>query len=473
MKTGRDRGSFADLGASPAAAAKKPRRGHGLVCATSAFAALVFLLLCLFTPSAAAPQTQEEIEKELQRIEQRIKEQQAEIARLKAEQASQEELLPALEQEIKEVEAKASLLGGEIDRLNQTVNSLKAQIEAIEQEIDSCERQIEEINAQTQAKEAQIRAMQQRLMKRLREQYMEGPVSNLQLLLSSPDLSGMLTMSEYIARQAQADAELRDGLEEEMAQLKALEEQLASQQALLEEKNAELRRQSADYFAQLVELRGEKAKLDEQHEGISRAKQEIFSIIGTLSQKSKTAQRIIDQERREQEAFERQLDALLAQKLQSGEIQKEVQNDGHMVWPFPYKGCYITSRFGDVNSVRNYSPHKGVDISIADKSREYVVIAALGGVIVDHGFHNSMGNYVVIYHGYYAPKGKTIKTTYMHLKRFESDIANNMAVQAGKVLGIMGSTGNSTVPHLHFQINEISGSNSVAVDPLGYVSNPY
>ena len=214
------------------------------------------------------------------------------------------------------------------------------------------------------------------------------------------------------------------------------------------------------------------ADLDAQHEKISRSMQEIFSIIENLNKQSNAAKRIIEKERREQEAFERQLDALLAQKLQSGEIA-DVQNDGHMIWPFPYRGCYITSKFGAVDSVRNNVPHKGVDISIGDKSKDYYVIAALGGVVVDRNFHSSMGNYVVIYHGYYAPMGKTIKTTYMHLKSIDPGIVVNGTVQAGKSLGIMGSTGNSTGPHLHFQINEISGNNSTPVDPLKYVSNPY
>ncbi|MCL2299819.1 MAG: M23 family metallopeptidase [Firmicutes bacterium] len=147
-----------------------------------------------------------------------------------------------------------------------------------------------------------------------------------------------------------------------------------------------------------------------------------------------------------------------------------------MIWPFPYKGCYISSYFGEVSSIRNGRSHAGIDITIGDKSRNYQIICALDGVVVDHGFQSSMGNYVVIVHGYYAPKGKYIKTTYMHMANGSLTVTNNAKIKAGTPIGIMGSTGNSTGPHLHFQVNEFTDSsmkNSSAVNPLNYVKNTY
>ena len=260
------------------------------------------------------------------------------------------------------------------------------------------------------------------LMERLREQYMAGPVSNLQLLLSSPDLSSLLTVTEYISRQAQDDARLRSGLEEEMARLKVLQEQLEQEQEVYEAKKLEMQKEGARQAEELLKLKKEKQNLDAEHNRISKSKNEIFTIIDGLKNETKDVRRILDRERRELDEAEARLNALVAAKLLSGEIQ-DVQNDGQMVWPFPYRGCYVTSGFGSYESFRNH-PHRGIDISIADKSKSYAVTAALDGTIADFGFNGSMGNYVVIHHGLYAPTGKRIKTTYMHLKSFDDAVKN-------------------------------------------------
>ena len=445
--------------------------------AASLLLCAVLLLASVFTPASAAPQTEEEIEKELAAIEQRIKDQEKKIADLKGQKANQEQLLPALEQKMADVEAKAALVDAEITRLGGSISSIKAQVDSLNADITACEARIAQIDVQTAEKEAQIKLMQLQLMDRLREQYMNGPVSNLQLLLSSPDLTTLMTAAEYINRRAEHDALLRTQLESEMAQLKALQEQQREQQAVLEGKRADLQKQSADLVAQSLKQKRSRQDLEAQQDQISDTQNEIFDMIDKLQGQSKEAQRLIEKERRAQEEFERKLDALLAAKFESGEISKDVTNNGQMQWPFPHQGCYITSSFG-ATSGRDHA-HRGIDISIADKSRSYNIVAALDGVVVDHGFDSSMGNYVVILHGYYAPTGKYIKTTYMHMKSgsFTAAVVDNAKIKAGTALGIMGSTGNSTGPHLHFQVNEFADSSmksSTAVNPLNrYVTNTY
>ena len=435
-------------------------------------AALFAALALLFASGPVYAQTEEELKAEMAAVEKRIEEQQQEIERLRAAQADQEKLLVPLEAQVKEIEAKARLISDEISRLTSEVNRLNGRIKGLEDEIETSEAHIDRIELETQAKDEQIKAMQKVLQERLRRQYMNGPISNLQLLLSSPDLASMLTITEHLNREAEKDAQLRRTLEEEMVALNRLKAQLEEEQAKLEAQKLELQKQGAQLTRQLLLEDAQKKKLDKEQEAIGDAETEIMTIINGLERQSKDAQRIIAEQRRAQEQFERELDAIIAQKLSSGEISKETTNNGKMIWPFPYAGCYITSQFG---ATRNRAtPHKGTDISIANKDKQYMVIAALDGVVAARGFHKYMGNYVMIYHGYYEPKGKTIRTTYMHLASIDKDVATNLRIQAGKSVGIMGSTGNSTGPHLHFQIDEIGANNtSTPVNAMTYVSNPF
>jgi len=438
---------------------------------------LVLTAGSLLMPASAAPQTQEEIEKELAAIEQRIADQEKKIADLKDQKADQQQLLPALEQKMADVEAKTALIDGELDRLSTSISGLKAQVETLNAEIAACEARIEAMELETAAKQAQIKNMQLQLMARLREQYVNGPVSNLQLILSSPDLSALMAATEYVRRKADHDAKLREDLEAQMARLKVLQDQQREQQVILEGKRTDLQKRSAVLVSESLKQRQKKSELEAQQDRISSTQNEIFGIIDSLDKQTAESKRLIEKERRAYEEFERKLDALLADKLATGVIDKDsITNDGKMRWPFPYSGCYITSYFGETSN-RSHA-HAGIDISIRDKSRNYQVIAALDGVVVDHGYHSSMGNYVVIVHGYYAPKGRYIKTTYMHLATgsFTGAVVNNAKIKAGAAIGIMGSTGNSTGPHLHFQVNEFTSSamtNSNAVNPLNYVKNTY
>lgn len=437
------------------------------------------LALALFAgasvlPGGAAP-TEEELQKQMADAEDRIQQRQKEIEELRKEKKEQEKLIPVLEAQVKEIDGKASLIDREIQALNSSVRQLRGRIEALGQQIEECKATILRIQAETEDKRVTIGDMQERLKERLRQQYMAGPVSNLQLLLSSPDLTSFLTVAEYIRTQADRDAVLRRQLEAEMADLMRLEKEREAEQANLEVRRGELETENDALEMQLQEQRRAKRDLDAQRERISEAQSELYGIINSLEKQTADARRLLEADRKAMQEFEEKLDALLQEKKQSGAINADGLPivEGQMTWPVPTSKCYISSPYG-ATSNRAY-PHEGLDISATNANNsDYPIIAALDGVVLDYGWTNSRGNYVVLYHGYYAPKGKEIKTTYMHLRSIDGCITDGAKIKAGKVIGIMGSTGNSTGAHLHFQINEIaSDGTSKSVDPLKYVSNPY
>ena len=105
----------------------------------------------------------------------------------------------------------------------------------------------------------------------------------------------------------------------------------------------------------------------------------------------------------------------------------------------PLKPEYtVTSPFGS----RGNEHHNGIDLAIAANSAVY---ASSKGKVAAKGFDSSAGNYVIIQHE------NGLYTSYFHLNR--STVSLNQEVEMGEMIGFVGSTGNSTGPHLHFAIN--------------------
>lgn len=113
----------------------------------------------------------------------------------------------------------------------------------------------------------------------------------------------------------------------------------------------------------------------------------------------------------------------------------------------------ITSRFGSIESVRS-GAHTGLDIGAATGTP---IKAVAGGTVTHSGPMGSYGNLVIISHG------NGIETYYAHCSRFNVSVGKQ--VNSGDVVAFVGSTGNSTGPHLHLEIR----INGKPVNPQNYL----
>jgi len=126
----------------------------------------------------------------------------------------------------------------------------------------------------------------------------------------------------------------------------------------------------------------------------------------------------------------------------------------HSGFRFPLRQYRLTSAFG----VRtdpfsgNISMHQGVDLAAPEGTE---VFAAADGTVTDIGEHPVYGNYIIISHS-----GRWT-SLYGHLQRTETDLRTE--VRSGNLIGRVGSTGQSTGPHLHFELRQ----DGRAVDPAG------
>lgn len=113
----------------------------------------------------------------------------------------------------------------------------------------------------------------------------------------------------------------------------------------------------------------------------------------------------------------------------------------------------ISSRFGASSSIRR-SSHTGLDIAASTGTP---IVAAASGTVTFSGWKGSYGNMMVITHS------NGVQTYYAHCSKLYFDAG--ATVSQGQVIGAVGSTGNSTGPHLHLEVR-VSG---VAYNPQNYI----
>lgn len=127
--------------------------------------------------------------------------------------------------------------------------------------------------------------------------------------------------------------------------------------------------------------------------------------------------------------------------------------DGELCWPLPGHTC-ISCHFGEVDAFGN-AGHRGTDIPAPEGTP---ILAAHSGTVLVSGWNDSYGNQVLL------DNGAGLSTRYAHMT--QTAVTAGEAVTAGQVIGYVGSTGDSTGNHLHFEVMQ----GGVRVDPLSFVS---
>lgn len=127
--------------------------------------------------------------------------------------------------------------------------------------------------------------------------------------------------------------------------------------------------------------------------------------------------------------------------------------EGELLWPLPGHTS-MTTQFGEADAFGNPG-HRGIDIPAPEGTP---ILAAHSGTVLICGWNDSFGNQVLI------DDGAGFSTRYAHMTA--TAVSPGAVVTAGQVIGYVGSTGDSTGNHLHFEVS-IGGT---LTDPLGYVT---
>lgn len=365
--------------------------------------------------------------------------------------------LAQLQKEQKELEAAIKNLGTDIKsqqtkvaKLQQQVKNLEAQIEAYEAEIASVdakiaeqETRIEELNGEIAVKQAELDAILAKLKKRLQAFSKTGNYSSLQLLLNTENYEDYLLKAEVIKRITQHDQALLDAAEAEKQAIAAIRQTVEAEKTANETAKADLE-------ALKIGLDTQFAELDALYTEAYKAKAELEKKLGTYQ--------------KEQEKIKKAEAELEREIEQLQNSQTSSTYGGKMYWPVPAVK-QISCSYGQKPTYF----HGGTDIWGPGILKKPILAAADGVVVKSVSMHYSYGNYVMVDHGYDS-QGRRIMTLYAHMYATPPVKVGDTVIGGKTQLGLVGSTGNSTGPHLHFEVR-VDGAR---VDPIGngYIVKP-
>ena len=314
--------------------------------------------------------------------------------------------------------------------------ALKTQLE--QQEIVNKQDEIDRKQQEVDQKQAEYDQRWADFKDRMRAMQRLNDGGSIALLSSATNLYQLLTFATTLDQIVNKDEDTCQQLENEHAELE-------QQRAELEQAKADLEATQADLETQKTALDGKTNELaqniSQTDANISAADAEIEANKAALIEANKA----VDKAAAELDA------ALNAANQAYGNASIQCSLDfGRPLATYKYVSCY----FGG-------NGHRGTDYAAPGGTEIYAVS---GGVVTAAAYHWSWGYYVQVYHGK-DDNGNTYSTLYAHMNSAPV-VSVGQPVEKGKVLGYVGSTGNSTGNHLHLEMKV----NNVLVNVMNYLS---
>ena len=367
----------------------------------------------------------EDLTNQLDSIQQQVNQQNAAKADAETVIGSVSEQLRQIEEQLRQATAE--------------LGTIKEQRVAVENDITLNERQLAEAQKRLEGRESVF-------YKRVRDIYINGRLSYLDVVIGSKDFSDFANRLEVLKRIIDSDITLINEIKKERAEIEAHKQKLEADRAKLVElekaalaKQAEIEQKKAERNVVLQKAQNDRATAMQAIEELNASSAQVSAML------------------KERQAARAAAAAAAAAAAQSsggqGASDNWVQGTGQLGWPVSGE---ITSPYGyRVHPIWGTTIyHSGIDIGVDEGTP---VHAADGGVVVWSRWMGGYGYAVVIDHG------NGLSTLYGHNSELAVD--EGQSVAKGQVISYAGSTGNSTGPHVHFEVRV----NGDPVDPMGYL----
>ena len=410
------------------------------------------LCVCMISIPMAIPTTVSaedsisDLEQQLQQLEQENQKYQKILDDTKSDIAEKEEYKSALVSKVQVLDEKIAVTREKISSLN----------DDIKEKQDAYDKGLSEVEDQFDA-----------LANRLRILYMSGNATDLEIIFGAKDFSDLIDKMELVKSLANSDKELISEIQTKLDELSTKKESLEADKKDLETQQASLK-SDQDEFNKLISDNDEILKnlyasnSEAQHSLESAALQsdEIEAKISQYYAAQKAAAEHAAQASQSSSSSGSSSSSSSSSSSgsrssgssSSGSSSVIVPSGSGFAWPTPGFVSLSSEWFED----REVYNHGGIDIAGAGIMGTPVVAAADGTVVATNsscthnwgksyscGCGGGYGNYVMISHA----GGKM--TVYGHLTSLT--VSSGQSVSRGQVIGYVGSTGNSTGPHLHYE----------------------
>ena len=327
---------------------------------------------------------------------------------------------------LSEGKAESKELSVQIRELENKIYQKEVEINDKQIEINDTKALISEKIEELNAKQQEIDGQNEDLNRRLRAMYKNGETGMLAVLFGSSSMTEFMTNIDMVQRIYESDADLLVEMEDAYGVIVEKKEELQDLRDVLISEEEALQGQKDS-------LAGDKADLAAKKRAVDADNKELERQIDKLNDEAK---------------------ALTAEiiKLQTAESYV----GGVLLWP-SQASKYVSSPFGNrlhpILKVIKF--HTGIDIAAASGTN---ILAANGGTVISACYNSGYGYMVMIDHG------GGIVTLYAHASKLL--VSKGAKVKRGQVIALVGSTGMSTGPHLHFEVRV----NGEYKNPLEYVS---
>lgn len=346
-----------------------------------------------------------------------------------------------------QTQSQINELDGEIDAVLQEVADLSTSITQYENEIQELNTRLNALETSIKEKEVELEEKKKTLENRLVAMYMKKETTFLDVMLSG-ELLNFISNQGIIKQIATYDNNLITEVENLKKSLESEKQEVTSLKQEKQQKTAELQTLKAQKQEKAANLTEEQKELESK----------LSAYKAQAEQYAELERQAIAKEEAARKAAAAAKTSSSTSTTKTTSYSGAVANNysgGKVGWPCP-ASSRITSQYGYriLFGVRDF--HTGIDIGAGTGSN---IVAAESGTVIlaAYGWNGGYGNYIIINHG------NGLTTRYAHASALY--VQAGQTVTKGQVIAAVGTTGNSTGPHLHFEVR-INGSHQ---NPLNYL----